>query len=360
MSNTFANTQQVKNLSDMGNLLDVIIVGTGFAGLGMATRLKRERKQSFLVLERADTVGGTWRENTYPGVACDVPSHLYSFSFRPNPEWSRMFAPAPEILVYLKKMAEDEHLLDHIRFNAPMTEARWNAIEKLWVIKSNALEFRSRFLVTGTGHLADWRLPSIPVIENFSGEIFHSASWRHDVSLVGKRVGVVGTGASAVQIVPEVAKQADRLVVFQRTPSYVVPRKDLTYTDAQKRTYQRDRASMAEFRESLFWLLESEFIKRLGDPHFVAEATDIAMKHLESQVSDPALRSKLTPDYQFGCKRVLLSDTFYPTLMQPHVTLEDTALTSVDAGVVKSASGNEYALDVLIFATGFETTNPPY
>ncbi len=360
MKNTLASAPQPKRNSNTTDLLDVIIIGTGFAGLGMATRLKRESKQSFLVLERAATVGGTWRENTYPGAACDVPSHLYSFSFRPNPEWSRMFAPGPEILAYLKKMAEDEHLLEHIRFNTPMTEAHWDPVAKSWLVRSNDLVFRSRFLVTGTGHLADWRLPAIPGIKDFSGEIFHSASWRHDVSLEGKRVGVVGTGASAVQIVPEVAKYASQLVVFQRTPSYVIPRKDLIYSEGQKGTFRRDQSSMAGFRESLFWLLESEFIKRLGDPHFVAEATDMAAKHLVSQVSDPALRAKLTPDYQFGCKRVLLSDTFYPTLSLPHVVLEDAALTSVNGATVGSASGNEYELDILIFATGFETTNPPY
>ncbi|MGW4291092.1 flavin-containing monooxygenase [Streptomyces sp. NPDC004673] len=340
--------------------VDVAIIGTGFAGLGMGVRLKRRGLESFVLLERADDVGGTWRDNTYPGAACDVPSHLYSFSFRPNPDWSRMFSPGPEIQEYLRETAREEGLLPHIRFGADVVDARWDAEEGRWTVMTSTGVHTARFLVTGTGHLSDESLPPISGMDSFGGEAFHSARWNHEVLLEGKRIGVVGSGATAIQVVPQLAEVAAELVVFQRSAPYVVPRPDRAYTDTERRLFHRDPDAIPAHRSEIFWQLENSYAQRRAVPAQLAQAKAVAREHLEAQVADDGLRAKLTPDYELGCKRVLISDTYYPALQRDNVTLEQSALGHIEGDKVVSADGNAYELDVLIFCTGFEAAEPPY
>ena len=337
-----------------------IIVGSGFAGLGMGAQLKRRGDDDFIIIERAGDVGGTWRDNTYPGAACDVPSHLYSFSFHPNPNWSRVFSPGPEIQAYLQSFAKDEGLLPHLHFNQNMDHARWEEEEGRWYVTTPDRVYCAQFLITGTGHLADEAYPDIPGLDGFTGATFHSARWDHTVDLEGKRIGVVGTGASAIQIVPELTKVASELVVFQRTPSYMIPRVERAYTEGEKRLFNRDPQAIDDLRSELFWAGENTFAQRRAIPRFLAEGKKLALDHLAAQVPDEQLRAKLTPSYEPGCKRVLISNTFYPALQDPVTTLEASALSSVNGATVRAASGKEYELDVLVFATGFEATEPPY
>lgn len=342
------------------NAFEIVIIGTGFAGIGMGARLKRAGKDDFVILERADDIGGTWRDNTYPGVACDVPSPLYSFSFRLNPDWTRLFSPGPEIHAYMKMVAREEGLMPHVRFNSPVADAAWDAEAKVWRLDTPNGEVQAKVLITGTGHLADESLPSVPGLDEFSGQVFHSARWRHGVSLEGKRIGIVGSGASAIQIVPEVATRAGHVVVFQRSAPYILPRPDRAFSEAEKQMFRRDPSMMRKLRDDIFWMLENTFASRRGVPRFLAENKHDALAHLARQIPDLALRAKLTPDYEIGCKRVLLSNDYYPTFLRDNVTLENSALERVEEGTAVAASGARFDVDVLIFCTGFETAMPPY
>ncbi|MGY1746536.1 flavin-containing monooxygenase [Blastococcus sp. SYSU D00695] len=339
--------------------VEVIVVGAGFSGLGTGIQLRRRGIESFVILERAEDVGGAWRDNTYPGVACDVPSPLYSFSYRTNPEWSRMYSPGAEIWEYLRETAREEGLVPHMRFGADMLDARWDADAERWVVTTPRGVYRAEILVSATGHLTDVKYPDVPGLESFTGDLFHSARWDHNTSLAGRRVGVIGTGASALQIVPEIADIASELVVFQRSAPYVRPRYDRAFSDAEKRLFRRDQQSMDEMREMLFWYNDSRFAARRQVPEFLAEARSQALDHLNAQVTDPELRALLTPDYEIGCKRVLASDDYYPALQKPNVRLEPSALGRIEGERVVSAAGNAYDLDVLVFATGFETFDLP-
>ncbi|MYR07932.1 SidA/IucD/PvdA family monooxygenase [Gordonia sp. SID5947] len=325
----------------------------------MAVQLKQNTDLDFVLLERAQDVGGSWRDNTYPGVACDVPSHLYSYSFAMNPSWSRHFSPGSEICDYIRSVAAEAGIDSALRFGHEMLDARWDDTALRWTVGTPHGEFTGRYLIAATGHLTDPKLPPIPGLEDFDGTIMHSARWDHDVSLRGKRVGVVGSGASAIQVIPAIAGEVDELVVFQRTPAYVIPRRDRAFTTAERRQFQRDEASVDEFRRLIFWGGDYQFAARRRVPQYISEAEQIALNHLDSQVSDPELKRKLTPDYEIGCKRILKSDDYYPTLERPNVTLEDSALGRVEGSVATSVAGNGHGLDVLIFATGFETWDLP-
>lgn len=338
--------------------VDVVIVGAGFAGLGLAIQLKRRAETSFVILERGDSVGGAWRDNTYPGVACDVPSHLYSFSFRPNPDWSAIYAPGGEILEYLRDSARSEGLSPHLRLNTEMTAASWDPDQRRWLVETPHGTFSGKYLAVATGHLADERLPDVPGIEDFEGEIFHSARWDHGYSLEGKRVGVVGTGASAIQIVPSIVNDVAELVLFQRTAPYVNPRRARSYTEAERGAFSRDPAMREEVRADLYWTFEATYAVRRQEEPFLSAARKVSLDHLESQVADPELRQRLTPDYEIGCKRVLVSNDYYPALTQPHVTVEPSALDRFDGRHAISAAGHGFDLDCVILATGFEATEP--
>ena len=339
---------------------EILIVGAGFGGLGMGIKLKRQGRDDFLIIERAAEVGGTWRDNQYPGAACDVPSHLYSFSFRLNPNWSQAFSPGPEIQQYMRDCARDEKLTPHLRFHTAMTDARWCEEQQQWRVQTSQGLYVCRILIACPGHLADEHLPEIAGLADFEGEVFHSARWKHDVALEGKRIGVVGSGASAIQVVPEMAKVASELTVFQRSAPYLIRRANRTFTEGEKRAFARMPQLMEKMRAETFWGGEFNFSQRRNIPRFVNEARAMARAHLESQVSNEALRAALTPQYEIGCKRVLISNDYYPTFLQKHVQLEASALARVEGRRAIAASGNQYELDVLVCATGFEATRPPF
>ncbi|QEW04458.1 flavin-containing monooxygenase [Microbacterium lushaniae] len=338
----------------------VAIVGAGFAGLGMAMALRRAGRDDFVVLERGASVGGTWRDNTYPGVACDVPSHLYGFAAHPNPHWSATFAPGPEIHRYLSRIAETEGLGDRMRLRTPMLGADWDADAAVWRIRTGGEPIIADTLVLACGRLTEPDVPAIPGLETFPGPIFHSARWDHDVELAGRRVAVVGTGASAVQLVPQLARVAGALTLFQRTPAWIVPRGESTYTEDEQRRFSEHPGELARLRAALYAEGEARFASRSGDAEAAAAAREIALAHLASQVADPALRAALTPGYAFGCKRVLLSDDFYPAVASGAVTLEPSALAAVAGSTLVSANGTRVESDVLVLATGFTASQQPY
>ncbi|GAA4167717.1 NAD(P)/FAD-dependent oxidoreductase [Gryllotalpicola koreensis] len=329
--------------------MDVAVIGAGIAGIGMGAQLTRAGRDDFLIFERADDVGGTWRDNSYPGVACDIPSRLYSYSFRPPRRWSRRFAPGAEILDYLRETAHAEGLEPHLRLGEPLTSARWDDENGCWRLATPRGAYSARALIMAAGRLSEPKTPAVPGLDTFPGRAFHSARWDH-ASLAGLRVGVVGTGASAVQLAPEVAAAAASVTVFQRTPAWVLPRGDRAFAPGEP---QPDRAELSAEAERLF-------DARITGSTELAALRDRALAHLDSQVADPALRAALTPDYELGCKRAVFSDDYFAALQQSNVTLEPSALSSVEGATAVAASGARYDLDVLVFATGFETTRPPF
>lgn len=335
-----------------------IIVGAGFAGLAAAIALRRAGNDDFLILERAGAVGGTWRDNTYPGVACDVPSHLYGLASHPWPEWSRAFAPGEEIRAYLERVVAAEGLGRHLRLGTVLTDARWNGDG--WTVVAAGETLVAEHLILACGRLTEPRIPRIPGIDGFDGPVFHSSQWRHDVELRGRRVAVVGTGASAVQLTPELARRGAEVTLFQRSAAWIVPRGDREHTPAEREAWREDPALLAATRDELYIEGEARFASRSGDPAAAAAASQAALAHLHAQVPDPGLRAALTPDYAFGCKRVLLSDAFYPAIASGAVELEPSALAAVDDGELVAAGGARHTADVLVLATGFEATRQPY
>jgi cation diffusion facilitator CzcD-associated flavoprotein CzcO len=340
--------------------VDVGIVGAGFAGLGMGIQLARRGRESFVILERGDDVGGTWRDNRYPGVACDIPSHLYCFSFRPNPGWSRVFAPGAEIREYLRAAAREEGLGPHIRLNSGLQHARWDADAAAWELQTSDGEIRARSLILATGRLSEPRIPELPGLLEFPGAVFHSARWDQAAELAGRGVAVVGTGATAAQIVPRLVELAEHVVVFQRSAPYVVPRGDRPYSDAERQHFSADPDAVARLREELFVEMEMGIRARRGPGSDLEDLRQLAAGHLATQVPDPKLARLLEPDYEIGCKRVIVSDDYYPALMRPNVTLEPSALDHFEDGdVAVSAAGRRHRVDVVVLATGFLSTEPP-
>ncbi|WP_394684981.1 flavin-containing monooxygenase [uncultured Microbacterium sp.] len=341
-------------------IIDTVVVGAGFAGLAMVGALRRAGRDDVIVLERAADVGGTWRDNTYPGVACDVPAHLYSLAAHPNAGWSRTFAPGGEIQDYLREVAAREELGDKLRLRTPMLGAAWDAETSVWRIDTGAEELVARSLVLACGRLTEPFVPTIPGLESFAGPLFHSARWDHDIDLTGRRVAVVGTGASAVQLVPELARLAAHVTLFQRTPAWIVPRGDGDIPISERKRLADSPGALARLRAELYAEGEQRFASRSGDAVASAAARDAALAHLHAQVTDPALRGALTPEYAFGCKRVLLSDAFYPAVASDAVTLEPSALAAVDGSTLTAESGERHEADVLVLATGFASAEQPY
>jgi cation diffusion facilitator CzcD-associated flavoprotein CzcO len=345
----------------------VAIVGAGFAGLGMAIALRKSGRHDFVVLERAASVGGTWRDNTYPGVACDVPSHLYGFAAHPNPTWSATYAPGDEIRSYLEHVVDAEGLRDRLRLRTAMRWAHWDAAHEVWRIGTGTAAHDDRddvivadVLVLACGRLTEPTIPRITGLEDFPGPLFHSARWDHSADLAGARVGIVGTGASAIQIVPELARTAAHITLFQRTPAWIVPRGGDSYSDADRARFAATPQALEALRADLYAEGEARFASRAGDSDAAAQAEAVARAHLERQVADPVLRAALTPDYAFGCKRVLLSDEFYPTVASGAVTVVRGALTAVEGSTLVGSDGSRHEADVLVLATGFASTRQPY
>ena len=334
----------------------VAIVGAGFSGLAAAIRLKRDGIDDLVVLERAADVGGVWRDNTYPGCACDVQSHLYSFSFAPNPDWTHAYGLQPEILEYLRASARRFGVLPHLRLEHEVLRAAWQGAR--WRVETTRGWLTADVLIAANGGLSDPALPRIPGIERFAGPAFHSARWRHDVELDGRRVAVIGTGASAIQIVPAIQPRVARLLVFQRTPPWVLPRANHPISPLARRIYRAlpvtqriVRAAIQAAREALLLGFSEGPIMDLVERG--------ARRYLRSTVADPVLRARLTPRYRIGCKRVLLSDDYLPALAQPNVEVVSEAIAEARPGSLVTDDGRVYPVDVMVFATGFQVTDPP-
>ncbi|UED85887.1 flavin-containing monooxygenase [Streptomyces profundus] len=337
----------------------VAVIGAGFGGLGAAVTLRRMGITDFVVLERAGAVGGTWRDNTYPGCACDVPSHLYSFSFAPNPGWPRSFSGQPHIRDYLERIADSHRLRPHLRLNTEVRGARWDNAELRWAIDTNAGSYQADVIVSATGPLSDPRLPEVPGLDAFPGRVFHSARWDHDYPLRGKRVAVVGTGASAIQFVPRIERIVNEVTVFQRTPPWVLPRADRRIAAVERRLHDRLPITAAA-RRQLIWgsreLVVGAFAKH---PEWMRAAEGLARLHLRRSIADPELRRRLTPDYRIGCKRILLSNDWYPALTRPHVRVVDAGLREVRGSALVASDGRAVEADAIIFGTGFKVTDLP-
>ncbi len=340
--------------------VQVAIVGSGFSGLGVAVRLKQEGIDDFVVLERGADVGGTWRDNTYPGAACDVPSHLYSFSFAPNPGWSRSFSPQPEILDYLRNVARDFAVPPHCRFAHEVQSARWDARRARWLLETNRGSFAARVLVTGVGALSAPKLPDIPGIESFTGTVFHSAAWDHAHDLDGERVAVIGTGASAIQFVPQIQPKVARLHLFQRTAPWIIPRWDRGFTRFERWLFRRLPAVQRLARLGIYLGRESYVAGFTVNPKLMKGAEAMARRHLRKQVSDPALRAKLTPNFTIGCKRILIANDYYPALCRPNVEVVTDRIREFRAHSVVTADGVEREIDTLVCGTGFHVTDMPF
>lgn len=333
----------------------IAIIGAGFAGIGMAIRLRKAGIRSFTIFERASEIGGTWRDNTYPGAACDVPSHAYSLSFEPSPKWTRRYSPSGEIQDYLLGLVEKWQLRSHLRLHTAITEARFDAASGTWTLTTDHGDSVSaRVVVSGVGGLVDPALPDIKGLASFGGEVFHTARWNHDYELTGKRVAVIGTGASAVQVVPSIAPQVEQLHVFQRTPAWVVPKLDASYSQAARDRYARFpwllRASrFLQYAASELWgpmiFLDAPRLSAIGER--------LSMKHLESQVKDPVLREKLTPHFQFGCKRILVSDDYWASFERPNVELVTEPIEQITHDGIQTQDGTLREIDALVLATGF-------
>ena len=339
-------------------MVRIAIVGSGFAGLGLAIRLRMDGIDDFVVLERADDVGGTWRDNRYPGCACDVQSHLYSFSFAPNADWSRRFAPQPEIWAYLQRCADAYGVRPHLRCHHELQAARWDAGTRRWQLRTSGGPFEASVLVLASGALSDPVVPTIPGLETFAGRAFHSARWDHALDLAGRRVAVIGTGASAVQFVPRIQPRVAALDVYQRTPPWILPRRDRALTPATRRLL-RDLPLARRALRGAIYLGREVTLLGFRHPRAARLAQLAAMRHLRASVPDPALRAALTPSYTIGCKRVLISDDYLPALTQPNVTVVTAGVAEVRPHAIVDRAGTVREADVIVFGTGFRPTDPP-
>jgi cation diffusion facilitator CzcD-associated flavoprotein CzcO len=337
----------------------VVIIGTGFAGLGSAIRLKQRGENDFVLLERADRLGGTWRDNSYPGCACDVPSHLYSFSFALNPDWTQLCSPQSEIQDYLQRVAEEHDIPSHIRFGHEMLESAWNDELKLWEIHTSAGDLTAEILISGMGGLSDPAIPELTGLASFAGTKFHSAQWDHDHSLDGKRVAVIGTGASAVQFIPEIQPEVEELQVYQRTAPWIVPRRNAPIGPRVRRLFKRFPSAMKLLRGILYWSAEMLVLGLAKEPRLMRILERVAEKNLERQVPDPALRAKLKPSYRLGCKRILFTDRYLPALTKRNVEVINSGIREVRAHSIISNDGTEREVDTIIFGTGFHVTDQP-
>jgi cation diffusion facilitator CzcD-associated flavoprotein CzcO len=339
--------------------VDVLIIGAGFSGLCMAIKLREAGMNSFLILEKSDDIGGTWYDNRYPGCACDIPSHLYSFSFEPSPDWTRMYPGQQEIQDYLKRCVARHELNARIRLNARFQEAVWDESLGVWhATIADGMRITARVLVSGMGALHVPRYPELKGLEHFKGPAFHSSAWDYGVDLAGKNVGVVGTGASAIQFVPQIAPGVGKLYLFQRTPPWIVPRMDFAITEKWRRRFRYLPFVRWAFRQFIFWRQEFRVLGFLGNERIRRAAEAIALRHLADTIKDPKKRTALTPNYQLGCKRVLVSDDYYPALNLDNVELIIEKIREVCEHSIVTNDDVERPIDVLIYGTGFRATEP--
>ncbi len=331
------------------------IIGAGFAGLGAAIRLKKAGINDFVILERANDIGGTWRDNIYPGCSCDVPSHLYSYSFELNPDWSRNFSRQQEILSYIKSCAEKHDVMRQILFEKEVTQIEFDNENGCWqVTDSSGHSIYAKTVVAAIGPL---NVPKFPIFykrEIFNGVSFHSSEWDKAYDFNGKRVAVVGTGASAIQLVPELAKKTKKLIVFQRTPPWILPKSDGEIPILMKRIFRYIPGVLWLWRELIYWFMELRGIGLFGNKFISKTAAGIAIRHIKNSISDPSLRAKVTPDYQIGCKRVLPSNSYYPSLERKNVELITAEIQELNEDGIKTKSGQQFDVDCIVYATGFD------
>ncbi len=337
----------------------IAVIGAGFTGLAAVHALREAAVHDVIVLERADEVGGTWRDNTYPGIACDVPSHLYSLSFAPNPEWKRTFSSGEQIWEYMREVARDLGMDEVTEFGEEVLDASWDDEHQRWQIMTSTLELTADAIIDGSGFLSEPAAPAIPGLDTFSGTIFHSARWNHDHDLSGQRVAVIGTGASAIQIVPAVQPQVARMTIFQRTPGWVLPRMDRDISETERWLLRRFpvlqrvmRAQQTIFRDGvLHQVMHRRWLRRAAQAY--------AESYLRREINDPGLRAKLRPNFEIGCKRILITSVWYPALNQPNVSVETSPIGEVREHSIVTADGVEHGVDAIILATGFRVTDPP-
>ena len=339
--------------------VDVLIVGAGFSGICMGIKLLEAGMKSFLIMEKSCEIGGTWWDNRYPGCACDIPSHLYSFSFAPSTEWTRMYPGQQEIQDYLKRCVEHYALAPYLRLNTRFREAVWDESEGVWnATAGDGMRIRARVLVSGMGALHVPRYPGLKGLDRFKGPAFHSSAWDHSVDLVGKSVAVVGTGASSIQFVPQIAPRVGKLHLFQRTPPWIVPRLDFAFSEKWRRRFRSIPVTRWALRQYIFWRQEFRVLGFLGNETFRKKVEAIALRHLARAIKDPKLRAAFTPNYQLGCKRVLVSDDYYPTFNRSNVELVTESIAEVRDHSFVTGDGVERPIDVLIYGTGFRATEP--
>jgi cation diffusion facilitator CzcD-associated flavoprotein CzcO len=338
-------------------MLSTAIVGSGFSGIGLAIRLKQEGVEDFAVLERGAGVGGTWHFNTYPGCACDVPSHLYSFSFAPNPGWSRTYSRQPEIRDYLERVVDDFGVREKVRLGCEVKTARWDG--EAWEIETSTGPLRARVLVSATGPLVEPKIPPFPGLDSFAGPAFHSARWDHAADLAGKRVAAVGTGASAIQFVPAIAPEVERLHVFQRTPPWVMPHSSRPITRTEKLIYAKLPLAQRLVRGGIYTARELLVLGFVKQPRIMKGIEKIAERHRAGAIADPELLAKVTPDYTIGCKRILPSNDWYPALARDNVELVTEPIAEVRERSIVCAGGSEREVDAIVFGTGFHVVDMP-
>jgi cation diffusion facilitator CzcD-associated flavoprotein CzcO len=339
----------------------IAIVGSGFAGLGMAIRLQQMGLTSFTVYEAAGDIGGTWRDNTYPGAACDVPSHLYSFSFEPNPAWSRAFGGQPEILAYLKHCARKYEVARYVRCNAKVAAARFDEVRQLWrieIIANGTREYsEADVLIAASGPLSRPAMPRLTGLERFEGKLFHSARWDHTYALEGKRVAVIGTGASAIQFVPQIQPRVAHLDLFQRTAPWIMPKPDKPVAPRARWLFRHLPLTQRFVRSAIYWQLESRALGFVVNPKLMTLPMRLSRSYLEHCVKDPALRAKLTPNYRLGCKRVLLSSDYYRAVSQPNVDVVTAGIREIVADGIITDDGAHRRADAIICGTGFQVND---
>ncbi|WP_354700541.1 Baeyer-Villiger monooxygenase [Paraconexibacter sp. AEG42_29] len=332
----------------------LVIVGGGFAGVGLAVRLKQAGVHDFTILERANALGGVWRDNTYPGCACDVPSALYSYSFAPNPDWSRVYATQPEILAYLQAVAAEHCVGPHVRLGTELLDARWDDDARRWQLQTTAGPLTTTVLVGAQGLFGDPVLPDIPGRATFAGTTFHSARWDHTQDLTGRRVAVIGTGASAAQFIPAIQPEVERLVVFQRTPPWIMPRLDVRSVGVQRAAFRAVPPLQTALRGGIFTLIEGLGLVQFVNLRFRHAYEAVGRLQLRRQVRDAGLRARLTPDYMIGCKRAILTDAYLPALTQPNVDVVTERIREIRPHAVVTDDGTEHAVDTIIYGTGFQ------
>ncbi|MDX6656810.1 MAG: hypothetical protein QOH62_1603 [Solirubrobacteraceae bacterium] len=332
----------------------VAVVGGGFGGIGAAVMLNRAGYDDVTVFERGERVGGVWHHNTYPGAACDVPSHLYEFSFEPNPRWSRRYAPQAEIQAYLEDVARRHGVLDRIRTGTEVTSARWDEERNRWVLETSAGTHETDVLVTACGQLSVPAVPAIAGLESFAGPAFHTAQWRHDVDLAGKRVAVIGTGCSAVQVIPAIQPIAEHVDVYQRSPGWTFPKMDFAYSERTQRLFERFPILQRLDRAAIFAFMEAGAAAMTGRRWLLAPFRAAGRRQISKAIADPELRRKVTPSDEVGCKRIMLTDEWYPTLARPNVDLVTERIAEVTRGGIRTEDGTERPADVLVLATGFK------